>query len=145
MFFVLEKKKSKINFKKTEWNQDLLLLSRCLRCQSPPIQTVVGALRKHYVTGIMKRLHFSLFKGVQQSQTVFTRYTKPLGSVTASHNSSHHCYDTWLTFWFPALTHRVELHISHFLAEISNWIPAKHLPIDLDKTEPLFSSQKSCP
>ena len=49
-----------------------------------------------------------------------------------------------LTFCFPRSDTQVGLHTSNFLAEITNWIAAKCLPIDLDKIELLFCSQKSC-
>lgn len=48
-----------------------------------------------------------------------------------------------LTFQFPPLTRRLRCTSPIFSAEISHWISALHLDIDLDKTELLFLPQRS--
>lgn len=81
-------------------------------------------------------------------KTILARCSEPLRSAAQSHNSSDHCDDTLLTLLIPSFDTQVR-HIFHFLLETSDWIPAKPSPpplyllCDLDKTQPLFSSQNS--
>lgn len=67
---------------------------------------------------------------------LFSLYTKSLSSVTSSHGLSYHFYadDTQLPFSFPPSDSQVATHISQCLADISAWISAHHLKLNLDKT-----------
>ncbi|KAM9499463.1 uncharacterized protein ACWYII_002362 [Salvelinus alpinus] len=74
-------------------------------------------------------------------------HTKSLGSVTSSHVLSYHCYadDTQLISSFPPSDTQVATPISACLADISAWMSAHHLKLNLDKTALLFLPGKACP
>ena len=78
---------------------------------------------------------------------LFFLYTKSLGSVISSHGLSYHCYtnDTQLLFSFPPSDTQVVTRISACLADISDWMSAHYLKLNLDKTELLFLPGKACP
>lgn len=94
---------------------------------------------------------FSSQKGPTKSKPSSRAAGEPLCSAAQSHNSSDHCDDTLVTLLIPGFDTQVR-PIFHFWLETSDWIAANppvplplYLLCDLDKTEPLFSSQNSCP
>ena len=71
----------------------------------------------------------------------------PYVSVITSHGFSYHCYrdDTQLFLSFPSSDTLIATCISECLADISTWMTAHHLKLNLDKTELLFVPGKDCP
>ncbi|KAF5891033.1 reverse transcriptase family protein, partial [Clarias magur] len=78
---------------------------------------------------------------------LFSLYTRSLGKVILSHGFSYHCYadDTQLVFSFPPSDTRVSTRISACLADISSWMAAHQLKLNLSKTELLFIPGDSSP
>ena len=100
--------------------------------------------------GSVSALH-TLTTGVLQGSVLgpllFSLYTKSLGSVISSHGLSYRCYvnDTQLLLSLPPSDTQEVTHIFGCLADISTWMSAHHLKLNLDKTELLFLLGKACP
>ena len=77
----------------------------------------------------------------------FSLYIRSLSSVITSHGFSYHCYadNTQLFLSFSYSDSLIANHISDCLADISTWTPARHLKLNLNKTELLFLPGKDCP
>ena len=63
------------------------------------------------------------------------------------HGFSYHCYadNTQLFLSFPSSDSLIATRISDCLADISTWMSAHHLKLNLNKTELLFLPGKDCP
>uniref|UniRef100_A0A674DUK9 Reverse transcriptase domain-containing protein n=1 Tax=Salmo trutta TaxID=8032 RepID=A0A674DUK9_SALTR len=98
-----------------------------------------------YLTG--RSYQVAWRESVSAPRVLFSLYTKSLGSVISSHGLSYHCYadDTKLIFSFPPSDNQVANRISACLADISVWMTAHHLKLNLGKTELLFLPGKDCP
>ena len=78
---------------------------------------------------------------------LFSLYTNSLGSVINSHGFSFHSYadHTKLILSFPQSETLVAAQISAYLTDVSRWMSAHPLKINLDKTELLLLPGKDSP
>ena len=77
---------------------------------------------------------------------LFYLKTKSLGSVISSHGLSYHCYRNYTQLLFSLADSDTQMatHIFECLADISAWMSAHHLKLNLNKTELLFHPGKAC-
>uniref|UniRef100_A0A673A8T2 Reverse transcriptase domain-containing protein n=1 Tax=Sphaeramia orbicularis TaxID=375764 RepID=A0A673A8T2_9TELE len=97
-----------------------------------------------YLTGRSSPPHHGVPQGSVLGPLLFAIYTTSLGQIIHSHGFSYHCYadDTQLYLAFPPDDSTVSARISDCLSDISAWMKAHHLQLNLSKTELLVFPAK---